>query len=390
MKNVTFTFITNLVHHHQIPLADEMYKILGDNYKYIATEPLPDWLRKGGYDASINRPYIVRTYESEEASRYAMDLANDSDVVIAGAVSHDFMKQRVKENKLTFFYSERFFKDGYYHLLSPRAWYYLYNKYIKNRNKKFYILCASAFAAGDVAKFFSFPNKRYKWGYITQVNACDINQVVEHKEYASILWTARMLKWKHPEVPIACAVQLRDKGYKFKLRMIGVGELEEKIRSLINCYNLNDCVELLGSMPNAQVLSWMQRSQIFIFTSDKNEGWGAVLNEAMSNGCAVVASSAIGAVPFLINNGINGFIYKDGDVSDLTDKVEKILSDHQLCRDISVNAYKTMSDVWSPTVAARRLVELSESLLCDEKPKIFKNGPCSAAPLLSNHWFKEG
>lgn len=78
--------------------------------------------------------------------------------------------------------------------------------------------------------------------------------------------------------------------------------------------NVGDCVSLIGNMPNDEILALMQKSHIFIFTSDRNEGWGAVLNEAMSNGCAVVASNMIGAAPYLIKQGENGYIFKSGDV----------------------------------------------------------------------------
>ena len=49
----------------------------------------------------------------------------------------------------------------------------------------------------------------------------------------------------------------------------------------------------------------MEKSEIFLFTSDKGEGWGAVLNESMNSACAVVASHAIGSVPFLLKDGEN-------------------------------------------------------------------------------------
>jgi glycosyltransferase involved in cell wall biosynthesis len=52
----------------------------------------------------------------------------------------------------------------------------------------------------------------------------------------------------------------------------------------------------------------MEAADIFLFTSDFNEGWGAVLNESMNSACAVVASHAIGSVPFLLKDGENGFI----------------------------------------------------------------------------------
>ena len=89
-------FITNYIHHHQIPLADEFYRLLGDDYKYIATDALPDWLIKGGYDPSINRLYVVRAYESEDAKRMALQLANDADVVIIGSAPEDYVRERIK------------------------------------------------------------------------------------------------------------------------------------------------------------------------------------------------------------------------------------------------------------------------------------------------------
>lgn len=76
-------FITNYVHHHQIPLADEFYGLLGDDYKYIATDALPDWLIKGGYDPSISRPYVIRAYENDLNQRDAKQLVNDADYALS-------------------------------------------------------------------------------------------------------------------------------------------------------------------------------------------------------------------------------------------------------------------------------------------------------------------
>lgn len=52
---------------------------------------------------------------------------------------------------------------------------------------------------------------------------------------------------------------------------------------------------------------------------------GAVLNESMNSGCAVIASDAIGSVPFLIKNGVNGIIYKDGNQKDLSQVLMELL-----------------------------------------------------------------
>ena len=53
----------------------------------------------------------------------------------------------------------------------------------------------------------------------------------------------------------------------------------------------------------------MKKHHIYCLTSDKNEGWGAVLNEAMSSGCCPVSSIEAGATPYLVKDGVNGFSF---------------------------------------------------------------------------------
>ena len=46
---MTITFYTNFINHHQVPLADEFYKLIGDGYTMVTFEPLPEEFRKRGY-----------------------------------------------------------------------------------------------------------------------------------------------------------------------------------------------------------------------------------------------------------------------------------------------------------------------------------------------------
>ena len=122
------------------------------------------------------------------------------------------------------------------------------------------------------------------------------------------------------------------------------------------------------------------------FTSDKNEGWGAVLNESMNSACAVVASDAIGAVPFLLQDGENGLCYRSCDVDDLYKKV-KFLLDHEEERKVmGKNAYETVTSLWNAEVAAQRLLDLSEQILQGNKrPTLYGTGPCSKAQILKDN-----
>ena len=140
-------------------------------------------------------------------------------------------------------------------------------------------------------------------------------------------------------------------------------------------------VHFHGAMSPTEVRDYMEKSDIFIFTSDRNEGWGAVLNESMNSACAVVASDAIGAVPYLIEDGKNGIVFKHGRKRDFCNKVVTLINDVQLRRKIQREAYFTIHDVWNPKNAAKNLVLLMDCLLVGKEVCIDK-GPGSPAPLV--------
>lgn len=127
-----------------------------------------------------------------------------------------------------------------------------------------------------------------------------------------------------------------------------------------------------------------------MFTSDFGEGWGAVLNEAMNSGCAVIASHAAGATPYLVKNGENGLIYEFGNDEKLYEKLKYLLLNPKEQKRLGAAAYKTISEEWNAEIAAERFLNLTKSILNGEKnPYIYKNGPCSKAEILKNDWWKE-
>ena len=375
---MTVAFFTNFINHHQVHIADELYKELGDNYTFVATEDIPQSFKKNGYPDYSDRPYLLKAYLDENKEK-AMQLAENADVVIIGSAPESYVNRRLALNKLTFRYSERWFKDGYYHLLSPRSLWYYFNRHTKYRNSNLYMLCASAYTSSDVAKVFAYPNKCFKWGYFTKVEKFDFEASFASKQGTMhILWCARFLVLKHPELVVKLARRLKDSGYSFVIDMFGSGEELERTKHLAKELNVEDVVAFKGNVPNAQILEEMRKHDIFLFTSDRNEGWGAVLNEAMSSGCAVVASNEIGSVPFLVKHGENGLIFKSKDIDSLCENVRYLIDNPQERYRLSKNAYETMLNVWSPQNAAKRLLQLMNGLMSGDVVE-FSEGPCSKA-----------
>ena len=277
---------------------------------------------------------------------------------------------------MTFKYAERFFKQGRWRILDPRVALVRFNQDTRYRGKNVYMLCSSAYTASDCRFIFAYPNKTYKWGYFPPVKRYDdIDGVINRKKPNSILWCARFIPLKHPEAALYVAKKLKDEGVDFSLDMIGIGELEYKIKKDIEKLGLADKVKLLGAMSPDAVREHMEAAEIFLFTSDKEEGWGAVLNESMNSGCAVVANRAIGSVPYLLKDGENGMTY-GGKFDELYEKVKTLLESPEERRSIGAAAYHTLTDTWNADTAVERLLSLIENLK-NGKDTPFTDGPCS-------------
>lgn len=373
-------FFSNFINHHQSIFADELYKNTDENYIFIETMPMFDWLKSGGYDDFSSRPYVLQAWKDDASKKKAEELCVNADVAIFGADSLDYQIIRAKTGKLSFEASERWLKKGILNLLSPRLlrnmWYY----HTLFRKKPVYKLCSSAYAAGDQYKMFSYKDRCYKWGYFTRVDDYDIEASLDNRQATEfrLMWCARFLKWKHPEMAIRLAARLKAKGYTFTLDMYGSGVELERMQLLARQLDVTDVVRFCGNLPNDQILEQMRCHDIFLFTSDRNEGWGAVANEAMSNGCVLVASDAVGSVPFLVKDGENGCVFKSCDLDSLMNKVEYLLNNRTEIRRLAVNGYLTMKTVWSPENAARNLMTLIDDLRKGRDTSV-ADGPCSKA-----------
>ena len=374
------TFFSNFINEHQIPFCEAMYKKTNGYFRFVATEPMAkERLDLGFKDRSDKYPYVIRSYESNERHEESLRLGAESDVVIIGSAPDEFILERLKANKLTFRYHERFFKEGKWRILDPRVFLAHYKQDFRYRNKNLHMLCASAYTAPDCRFILSYPNKTYKWGYFPETNLLDYETLKKAKKdskKAKILWVSRFIKLKHPEEIIRLAKRLKESNYSFEIEMIGIGELREKYEKLIAYENLSDSVQFSGPFSPSEVLNRMKSADIFLFTSDRNEGWGAVLNESMSAGCAVVACNEIGSVPYLIKHGENGLIYNKKDKDSLFDNVRMLIENKDLRIKIQKNAYETIKNVWNAEVATDRLLHLIDCIKnSTETP--YASGPCS-------------
>lgn len=377
-------FISNFLTHHQVPFCLEMQKRLGDDFKFISTVKIFQWrLDLGFKDLDSEYDFVLKAYESEEMYEKAKKLTLDSDVVIMGSTTDDLLVERLKQDKLIFRYRARIFifPDGFFKTIfnkeKMKLYYHRHIKYRKNKN--LHLLCANAYGANDFGLFGLYKNKIYKWGYFLETNKYDIDKLIEQKEKnekIQIIWVARFINWKHPEVVLKLAKNLKKQNYNFQIKMLGTGVLEEKTRKQVKKQNLEDVIEIVGQVPSDEVKEYMEKANIFIGTSDSWEGWGAVINESMNAGCAIVANRRMGSVPFLIQDGETGFRYNT--YQDFENKVKMLIENKELRGKLGKNAYHYITQEWTGSIAAENVIKLFEATMNGEDSKIEK-GPASKA-----------
>lgn len=376
MKKIkTVVFLSNYFNHHQQPISDAFFAQLGSGYHFIETEEMEQERKGMGWGMEKIPSYVITSRAFQENQSDIETLIEQADAVIIGSAPMSLVKRRVNQNRLTFVYSEHPLKKGFEFWKYPYRFFRL--RLLGYSRRCVCLLGASAYAARDYAKFFLFRNRSFQWGYFPETYRYDsVDHLISAKTENSMIWVARLLEWKHPELAVELGKRLKQDGYSFQMDMIGSGCLQEKIARMVKRAGLENEIRLLDTMTPAEVRKHMEKARIHIFTSDRKEGWGAVLNEAMNSGCVPVADRNIGSAPCLIEQGKNGFLYSG--FEELYEHVKYLLDHRGICMEMGKAAYRKIAIEWNAENAASRFLALSAGLLAGNgDDSAADNGVCS-------------
>lgn len=372
--------LSNFINHHIRPFCDELNNIC-DSFYFVSRKKIaPKRIPLGWKDISDECNYVIKTYESNEEISRAFKETLEADYVITGDADDKYIIKRLKSKKITFKDSEHIFRSQHKKFSWLRKFRRVYINHGKFMKYPLFLLCSSAYAASDFNKYNAYIGRTYKWGYFPETKEYNVDSLFSAKRSTtiSILWAGRFLKLKHPEYAVFLAIKLKEMNIKFHINMIGNGTEYDVIKNMIKANYLDDYITLLGSMNPDEVRNNMEKSQIFLFTSNHDEGWGVVLNEAMNSGCACIASSGPGSTGFLIKHKKNGLIFKDEDFNDLLNNFLYLIKDANRIESFGKKAYQTIIEDFNAKVAAERFLILSKNL-SEGKETPFTEGLCSKA-----------
>jgi glycosyltransferase involved in cell wall biosynthesis len=140
--------------------------------------------------------------------------------------------------------------------------------------------------------------------------------------------------------------------------VMGGGPLEEEFSLWAE---KKENVYFLGYTQHEKCLNIVKCSEFVLFPSIWYEGCSMVEIEAESLGKAIIATD-LGFSTEAIENGVNGYKIKLGDVEGFTETIKKLWNDPVACRNLGVNARLSYESRYLPEDNFQQLIKIYESL----------------------------
>lgn len=190
-----------------------------------------------------------------------------------------------------------------------------------------------------------------------------------------ILGVGRLREKKGFDCLIGACRLLKHAGRKFRCGIVGYGPEREKLQRLIDLFELNDRVQLLGTLTHEELVSLYQRTEIFalpcqIGKDGDRDGIPNVLMEAMAMGIAVVTSRVSG-IPELVEHRVSGLLTEPRDSRALVEALGLLIENPEYRRMLGEAGKQRVAeqfDLESNIATLRRLLRQSLESISPGKP----------------------
>lgn len=158
-----------------------------------------------------------------------------------------------------------------------------------------------------------------------------------------ILIASRLEVEKNVESAIMAFKKLLLQKTNTLLLICGDGSRRGKLELLVKSLNIEKNVIFLGWQEN--IFSYMKSVDLFISTSDF-EGYGMSVVEAGLCGCPIICTKT-GIANDIFIDGESCLFVDNSDISDISGKMYKILSDKFFSQNLVLNAFKVLDNTYS-------------------------------------------
>ena len=147
-----------------------------------------------------------------------------------------------------------------------------------------------------------------------------------------------------------------------ELDILGDGPLLKVIKKNNTNYN----IRLHGNLSRDVVSKFLNNSKFSIIPSECYEGFPMSILEAFREGTLVLASN-IGSIKSIIKDKYNGILFEYGNKKDLTNKINWILANPDICDQITLNANNEFKKKYSAEVNYAQLIKIYNNAIYENK-----------------------
>jgi glycosyltransferase involved in cell wall biosynthesis len=170
-----------------------------------------------------------------------------------------------------------------------------------------------------------------------------IHYIPHLAKYAEDFWSvtiAELHPIKQHEVTIHALAQLVKAGIPVRHILIGDGEAQQSLKTLVSRLNLEDHVFFAGHIPDAA--RYLKAFDVFVLSS-RSEALAYVIIEACAAGLPIIASN-VGGIPEIIHHEREGHLFPQGNYELLAQYYAELYENKTLREELSHNALERASD----------------------------------------------
>lgn len=149
---------------------------------------------------------------------------------------------------------------------------------------------------------------------------------------------SRLIDYKRIKDIILAFALLVKRGHNIKLTVVGTGPEKKNLIKLIKILKLESKTKFTENLPRKRLLTKLFNSYIFCLPSSV-EGFGISVVEAAAAGIPYVVSN-IKVFEEVTHKGKGGFLFKLGNIHDLSEKIELLLTNRHLYKKKQAEAFR--------------------------------------------------
>ncbi|GAA4347948.1 glycosyltransferase [Microbacterium rhizosphaerae] len=138
-----------------------------------------------------------------------------------------------------------------------------------------------------------------------------------------ILVVGRLTTEKHIDVTLKAVAKL-DPALGVTVEIVGGGDQRKNLEVLTRQLGLSDRVEFVGRASDEELRRLYSEASLFVISSIA-ELQSIATMEAMASALPIVAADAV-ALPHLVHDGENGYLFPPGDIDGLADRITRVLT----------------------------------------------------------------